>query len=253
METVYTLALIGFFWVHFIEAKSLQTSMVISTELPSDINSDNSTETDLNKVSHFIRKYYFLLLTVKMQESSIQPEIQEMLVEANVANRYSKTSITSKVQNNDTKGHEATFTVIIPDNAFISGFVMEIDGKKYKALVQEQEEAKRTYSNAILKGYSAGHVGVSARDSNRFTVLVNIQPQSNSTFYLTYEELLARKEEKYEVVLNVHPEQLVKNFTVQVRHTINPKLFSNFNLITGKHNGISSNKVRKSPGYALKK
>lgn len=250
METVYTLALIGFFWVHFIEAKSLQTSMVISTELPSDINSDNST--DLNKVSHFITKYYFLL-TIKMQESSIQPEIQEMLVEANVANRYSKTSITSKVQNTDIKEHEATFTVIIPDKAFISGFVMEIDGKKYKALVQEQEEAKQTYSNAISKGFSAGHVGVSARDSNRFTVLVNIQPQSNTTFYLTYEELLERKEEKYEVVLNVHPGQLVKNFTVQVRQIINPKLISSFSLITGKHTRISSNKIRKSLGYALRK
>lgn len=138
-----------------------------------------------------------------------------MLVEANVANRYSKTLITSKVQNTDTKGHEASFTVIIPDKAFISGFVMEIDGKKYEAQVQEQEQAKQTYSNAISKGYPAGHV-VSVRDSNRFAVSVNIQPHSNTTFYLTYEELLARKEEKYEIVLNIHPGQPVKNFTIQV-------------------------------------
>lgn len=141
-----------------------------------------------------------------------------MLVEANVSNRYSKTLITSKVQNTDTKGREATFTVIIPDKAFISGFVMEIDEKKYDAHVQEQKEAKQIYNNAISKGYSAAHV--SARDSNRFTVSVNIQPHSNTTFYLTYEELLERKEEKYEVVLNIHPGQPVKNFTVQVTENL---------------------------------
>lgn len=56
---------------------------------------------------------------------------------------------------------------------------------------------------------------VSARDSNRFTVSVNINPESKATFYLTYEELLVRKDGKYEIVLNIHPGEPVKDLLVQ--------------------------------------
>ncbi|KAJ8941608.1 hypothetical protein NQ314_010339, partial [Rhamnusium bicolor] len=69
---------------------------------------------------------------------------------------------------------------------------------------------------AVESGQAAAHVAVSARDSNRFTVSVNIEPQSKATFYLRYEELLARQNEKYEVVLNIHPGQPVKQLDVEV-------------------------------------
>ncbi|XP_050295491.1 inter-alpha-trypsin inhibitor heavy chain H4-like isoform X10 [Anthonomus grandis grandis] len=144
------------------------------------------------------------------------PKIYEMRVETNVSNRYAKTLITSRVKNLDIKAQEATFSVVTPDKAFISSFVMEIDGKKYEAYVQEKEEAKKTYEEAISKGQSAAHVAASARDSHRFTVSVNVEPESKAIFYLTYEELLTRKSEKYEVVLNINPGQPVKDLSVQV-------------------------------------
>lgn len=68
-----------------------------------------------------------------------------MSIESNVTNRYAKTLIKSKVKNSAKSAQEAVFEVVIPDQAFISGFVMEIDGKKYEAYVQEKEEAKNTY------------------------------------------------------------------------------------------------------------
>ncbi|CAH1130948.1 unnamed protein product [Ceutorhynchus assimilis] len=144
------------------------------------------------------------------------PKIYEMRVDTNVSNRYAKTVITSKVKNLDSKAQEATFSIVTPDQAFISGFVMEIDGKKYEAYVQEKEEAKQTYDQAVFSGHSAAHVAVSARDSNRFTVSVNVEPESKAIFYLTYEELLLRKDEKYDIVLNIHPGQPVKNLEVKV-------------------------------------
>lgn len=68
-----------------------------------------------------------------------------MKIETNVSNRFAKALITSKVKNFDRTAHEAVFSVVIPDQAFISGFIMEIDGKSYEAYIQEKEEAKNIY------------------------------------------------------------------------------------------------------------
>jgi hypothetical protein len=68
-----------------------------------------------------------------------------MQIESNVSNRYATTLITSKVRNLKQNAAETTFSVILPENAFISEFEMEINGKVYKAYVKEKEEAKKIY------------------------------------------------------------------------------------------------------------
>lgn len=69
---------------------------------------------------------------------------------------------------------------------------------------------------AVQSGLSAAHVAVNARDSNRFDVSVNVEPQKKAGFYLSYEELLQREKDQYEVVVNIHPGQLVKDLQVEV-------------------------------------
>ncbi|XP_049822945.1 inter-alpha-trypsin inhibitor heavy chain H4-like isoform X1 [Aethina tumida] len=147
---------------------------------------------------------------------SITPKIYEMNIETNVTNRFATTLITSKVKNFDQSPQETTFSVVLPESAFISEFIMEMGGKKYKAYVKEKEEAKRIYDKAVSRGQGAAHVRVRARDSNRFTVNVNVEPESKAIFYLTYEELLQRQLEQYEVVLNIQPGQPVKDLDVKV-------------------------------------
>lgn len=56
----------------------------------------------------------------------------------------------------------------------------------------------------------------SARNSNRFTVSVNVEPQKKVTFNLTYEELLTRKLGKYNHVINLQPGQEVRDLQVRV-------------------------------------
>jgi hypothetical protein len=75
----------------------------------------------------------------------VNPQIYSMQIESNVSNRYATTLITSKVRNLKKSAAETTFSVILPENAFISEFEMEIDGKVYKAYVKEKEEAKKIY------------------------------------------------------------------------------------------------------------
>lgn len=68
-----------------------------------------------------------------------------MHVISNVTNRFCHTSVNSKVKNFAPEAKEATFSVVLPNSAYISGFVLEIDGKKYEAYVKEKEEAKSIY------------------------------------------------------------------------------------------------------------
>lgn len=144
------------------------------------------------------------------------PKLLSTRIVTNVANRYAQTLISSRMQNVSSKAQEATFSIVTPDQAFISGFTLEINGKSYESVVKEKEEAKKTYDLEVFRGRGAAHVATSARDSNRFTVSVNIDPQSKAAFHLRYEELLVRKNDKYEIVLNMNPGQYVEDFEVVV-------------------------------------
>lgn len=77
------------------------------------------------------------------------PKIYKMNVHSKIENRYANTTVTSKVRNLGKKAQEATFFVVLPDSAFISGFIMEIDGKNYTAYVQEKKKAQETYDQVI--------------------------------------------------------------------------------------------------------
>ena len=59
-------------------------------------------------------------------------------------------------------------------------------------------------------------INYSARDSNHFNVSVNVEKEKKVIFRLTYEELLSRKLGMYKHVINLHPGQVVQNFSVTV-------------------------------------
>lgn len=115
-----------------------------------------------------------------------------------------------------------------------------MDGKAYKAYVKEKEEAKKTYDAAVASGQAAAHVAVSARDSNSFTVALNVEPQNKVSFNLTYEELLTRRLGLYQHVITLNPGQVVRDLEVRVHVKENQKIeklrvpeFSSGNKIDG--------------------
>lgn len=55
-----------------------------------------------------------------------------------------------------------------------------------------------------------------ARDSNTFTISVNIEPEGKAIFYLTYEQLLKRHNGLYEQIINLHPRQLIDDLAIEV-------------------------------------
>ncbi|XP_050509625.1 inter-alpha-trypsin inhibitor heavy chain H3 [Diabrotica virgifera virgifera] len=155
-------------------------------------------------------------VTTDIEDVYLVPVIYEMDVHSNVTNRYAKTVITNRVKNPAKSAKQTTFSVVLPEKAFISEFVMEIGWNKYQAYVREKEEAKKIYTKAVESGQSAAHVAISTKDSNTFTVSVNVGAEEKATFYLTYEELLERKNNQYDLVLNIRPGQIVDHLNVQV-------------------------------------
>lgn len=62
----------------------------------------------------------------------------------------------------------------------------------------------------------------SARDSNKFTVSVNVESESKVTFNLTYEQLLPRKLGIYENIINIQPGQVnINNLILSITNYYN--------------------------------
>lgn len=152
----------------------------------------------------------------KSDDVPLIPQIYQLKIRSDIRNRFANTTVTSRVRNYASKAEQVVFSVVLPETGYISGFVMEVGGKNYTAYVKEKEEARRVYNEAVASGLGAAHVATSTRDSNRFTVSVNVEAEANAAFYLSYEELLQRRDNHYEQVINIHPGQPVKDLSVEV-------------------------------------
>jgi len=157
-----------------------------------------------------------LLPTTSLEKAQVKPTIRSLHITTDIKYRYATTLVSTRVINPTNQSGEATFTVTLPESAFISQFLMEIKDKVYKAYVKEKEEAKAIYQEAVQSGHFAGHVALDARDSNQFTVSVNIEAHGKVTFNLTYEQLLARNLGVYSNVINIDPQQIVDDMSVTV-------------------------------------
>ncbi|XP_049776700.1 inter-alpha-trypsin inhibitor heavy chain H4-like [Schistocerca cancellata] len=158
-----------------------------------------------------------VLLVAVSAQGLEQPKVYRLHVLSEVRNRFAKTLITSRVGNPASQAQEIFFDAVLPEKAFISRFVIELDDVAYEAYVRGKEEARQQYDAAVAEGRGAAHVAVSARDSNVVHVSVNVEAQKKVTFNLTYEELLQREIGAYNLRININPRQLVDDLAVEVR------------------------------------
>uniref|UniRef100_A0A8C1KF91 Inter-alpha-trypsin inhibitor heavy chain 3 n=1 Tax=Cyprinus carpio TaxID=7962 RepID=A0A8C1KF91_CYPCA len=158
----------------------------------------------------------FTLIKIFMFNITITIEVQSMRVDCKVASRFAHTVMTTKAFNTANASQEVFFEVDLPKTAFITNFSIEIEGRIYVSEVKEKEKARHQYESAVSSGQTAGLVKASGRNMEKFSVSVNIAPQSHVTFTLTYEELLQRRLGSYEIMIGVRPKQLVQNFEIVV-------------------------------------
>ncbi|XP_066469056.1 inter-alpha-trypsin inhibitor heavy chain H3-like [Tiliqua scincoides] len=142
-------------------------------------------------------------------------EVYWLKIDCKVTSRFARNVITSRAVNRANVSKEAVFDVDLPKTAFISNFIMTIDGVSYPGVIKEKEVAQQQYQRAVSRGQTAGLVKASGRKTEKFSVSVNIAAASKVTFELTYEELFKRTFGKYELYLKINSKQLVNKFEIE--------------------------------------
>ncbi|XP_071499071.1 inter-alpha-trypsin inhibitor heavy chain H3-like [Diadema antillarum] len=148
---------------------------------------------------------------------TLTPEILKISVTSYITARYSSTEFRSKLKNmNKNHSAEATFTVKIPEDAFISAFSMTIDGVVYHSEVKPKEVAQKEYNEAKARGQTAGQVKQSSSDSTKFTVSVAVSARTSVVFNVTYQQLLKRKNGLFQHRIHIQPDQEVPDVRIDV-------------------------------------
>lgn len=149
--------------------------------------------------------------------------ITDMLIKADTYNRYSTVSVQSVVQNNNNVSKEMDFTVILPDEAFISYFKMESNSQTLYGVVKEKKEADEAYNRAKEQGQTAGKVVskgvVPGRNMKVFSIVLNVENGSVATFEMKYEELLKRTLGTYTQTLHIEPQEIVPNLAIEASYS----------------------------------
>ncbi|KAH0628867.1 hypothetical protein JD844_010468 [Phrynosoma platyrhinos] len=150
----------------------------------------------------------------RQMRSTRQLTISSFLVRSSIVSRYAFTRVWTVMSNSHTEAKEAIFDLDLPNSAFISNFTITVNEKIYVAEVKEKHQAKKMYDEARRQGKTAAHVGT--KETEKFRVSTSVEAGGKVAFELIYEELLQRHLGKYQHAINIRPQQLVKNLSVEV-------------------------------------
>ena len=82
--------------------------------------------------------------------------------------RFAHTTVESYLKNPSPNSREVTFSMILPDTAFVSNFSMILkDGEEFVAKVEEKTKAKQIYDAALKQDSAAGIVHRDTRNANQ--------------------------------------------------------------------------------------
>ncbi|KAJ9598932.1 hypothetical protein L9F63_010526, partial [Diploptera punctata] len=75
----------------------------------------------------------------------------EYHVRTTIRYQYAQTVVTTKVHNPTRSSQEVVFSTLLPDSAFVSAFLMDIDGLVYDGFIKEKSFAKKKYRKGLPK------------------------------------------------------------------------------------------------------
>ena len=122
-------------------------------------------------------------------------------ITTNVNNGYAITTVEEKLTNPHDTPTDDEFRFLIPDDAFISGFSIFVDGVEYKADVLLKEEADEQFEQAVSEGKTAGLLKV--KKENIFSYSLSFTPHQSITIRLTYEQPIKKILGEYEYILSL--------------------------------------------------
>ena len=158
-----------------------------------------------------------LILLAFIQTVAAQPVAEYLHTTTEINNGYAITTVEEKLTNHMDIAIDDKFNFLIPDEAFISGFVLIIDGKEYRADVLPKEEAAEKYADAVSKGRTAGLL--EEKNSNLFSYSLNFAAKQSIIVRLTYEQALKKTMGEYEYVLFLRSTHTVDELSVTVNIT----------------------------------
>nr|XP_039253902.1 inter-alpha-trypsin inhibitor heavy chain H3-like [Styela clava] len=153
---------------------------------------------------------------LRRQTRSLSSSITSVRVTSVVKSRFAKVTTVSEMENTHDEAKELTFSIRLPDAAFITEFTMLVDGVTFIGKVKEKALAEEEYKKAKASGNSAGLVTADIRETQTFSVAANVPAQSKVTFTLVYQELLKRRLSKYNHEIFVNPGRIVDDFVIDV-------------------------------------
>ncbi len=140
-----------------------------------------------------------LVLLALTQVAAAQPVVDYLNINADVNNGYAITTVEEKLSNPLSIAAEDEFNFLIPEEAFISGFSLIIDGKEYIADVLPKQEAKEKFEQAASQGKSAGLL--ETKKKNLFSYSLSFAPGQSIVVRLKYEQAVKKSLGEYEYVL----------------------------------------------------
>jgi hypothetical protein len=148
----------------------------------------------------------------KFDPVSGKPLLQELRLNAKIANQFATTAVTSQVTNPSPLPQDASFIFLIPDNALISNLTMTVDNVVYVAnspLDQTTDqtnclEAKKDKNSAIVLSVDK------VSQKNEVQITTHLQGFQTLTFNLTYEEYILKKNETYSHSLKIASQLFVE-------------------------------------------
>jgi len=155
-----------------------------------------------------------LVLLASIQIGAASPVAEYMKLSTDVNNGYAITTVEEKLNNPADTAVEDQFSFLIPEEAFISGFSLIIDGKEYRADVLPKKEAFDKFESAASGGRTAGLL--ETKDENLFAYALSFEPGQSIIVKLTYEQALKKTLGEYELVQFLDSNKPVSDFSVTV-------------------------------------
>lgn len=98
-------------------------------------------------------KSLILFATVFIALCSCQtiPEynVDKYIVTSTISLRFACTKVYSQITNTRDESQELCFDITLPEDAFVSNLCMEVDGMKYRGIVEEKERARLEYNHLL--------------------------------------------------------------------------------------------------------
>lgn len=153
----------------------------------------------------------FLFLLALVHGAQAVPVVDYMHISADVNNGYAVTTVEEKLTNGLDIPAEDEFRFLIPDEAFISGFTLIINGKEYVADVLPRKEAQEKFEEAASQGRSAGLL--ESRNKNMFSYSLSFEAGQSIIVKLKYEQAVKKSLGNFEYVLSLR--------NTDTAHTVN--------------------------------